>query len=119
MWRLQAAVLALAVVAAAAAAVVGPPVLAVFGPSYRLPAWFVGGLVLASGLLGCLCVGSALAMARSRHRAYLSGWALAAAGAVVLLVVPAGGLETRVVAALLVAPLLGLALQVRALRTVG
>lgn len=115
MWRLQAGLLALTAVGTVAGAAIAPPVLGVFGASYRLSAEFVAGLVLASGLLGCLCVGGALALARSRHGVYLAGWAVAAVSSVVTLLLP-GSLETKVVVALLVAPLLGLAVQAGVLR---
>ena len=105
--RVGTAVAAVSVVAAGAAALVGPPVLARFGPAYDLPAWFLAVLVAGSGALGALCASGALLLARSRHGGFLLGWAVAAAVTVAALLLPLD-LQQRVTAALVAGPVVGL-----------
>lgn len=105
--RVGTAVAAVSVVAAGAAALIGPPVLARFGPAYDLPAWFLAVLVAGSGALGALCASGALLLARSRHGGFLLGWAVAAAVTVAALLLPLD-LQQRVTAALVAGPVVGL-----------
>jgi hypothetical protein len=95
------------VLLAAGAWVLGPFILAWFGPEYRLDGWTIAALVGASGLLGILCVSGPLALGLSQHTSYVAGWVVSAAVSVIVLVMP-GQLIPRMLIALAVGPAIGI-----------
>lgn len=97
-----------AVVLAAAAAWLGPAILgAVFGPDFVVDGVVLGSVVGSGGLVGMLCITGAAVLAGSRHILYSTGWVVAAATSVVLLLAPLE-FSLRAVLALVVGPAVGL-----------
>lgn len=85
-----------------------PPLVGwLFGPEYALDSWLAAGIVLTASLTAALCASGAVVIARGGHTAYLIGWAIAAASAIVALFLPID-LAARVVLALAIGPALGL-----------
>ena len=113
-WHLG--LLGVSLVAALGAGLLGPPVLELFGSSYHLPGLFLAGLVLASGVLGCLSITSAATLARGMHGRYLAGWIGAVVAAAVALVPRSVELETRVVVSLFLAAGVGWLIHAAGLR---
>ncbi|KRF07647.1 hypothetical protein ASG88_02130 [Nocardioides sp. Soil777] len=105
--------LAATVVGAVLAYLLGPFALHVINPAYDVPAWTFAALVVAAGLVCLLTLTGATSMALDHHGAYLGGW-LAATGttALVLVLLQQQDLEARVVVALVVGPLVGMAVHV-------
>lgn len=96
----------LTVVGALAAWPVGPWALRIVNPDYHLDGPVFAGLVLGAGLVALLTVTGAAAIALDHHTVYLAGWLAATAATVATLLLP-WGLEERVVASLLVGPMVG------------
>ena len=89
------------------AAWLGPWLIAVFFGEEFGAGWLVVGLSTVSAtLIGVLSLTGAAALAVDRHRAYVAGWLVAVLLAVLLLAIP-GSLTTRVLVALLCAPVAG------------
>jgi hypothetical protein len=86
--RVSLAIAGVSVAVAVLAFFVAPPIFRLFGPSYSLEGWFFGLLVLASGLLGIVCVAASYLLAVSRHSAFLLMWIVAAVVTVVVLLLP-------------------------------
>lgn len=108
-------VLAVGAFGSVLAALIGPWLLVtLFGAAYQADGLFVGLATAAATLIGVLSLTGSAALAFSRHRAYLLGWVVAAAVAVALLLVPLD-LTDRVIIALGVAPLVGVAIHLLAL----
>lgn len=101
-----AAIVALGVVGAVAAALVGPWIMLIFGPDYRVGGWLLGALTLAAAFLAILTLTGTAAMALGRHRLYLAGWVVATVVSVSLLFVP-GPLSQTVVTSLFAGPIIG------------
>jgi O-antigen/teichoic acid export membrane protein len=109
---LAAATLALA----ALAALVGPWVLdVVYAGKYELPGVVIAVIVASAGLTAGLCLTGPALIAASRHGAYVLGWAAASIGVIGLLLVPLPPVEATLVA-LVLAPMVGVAIHVAALR---
>jgi hypothetical protein len=108
--RIGAAILAATALLAIAAFIAGPPIITLLWPQYDIDVSLIVGLVVASGLLGVLCVSGPLVLARGDHGQFFAGWAIAAAVTVGLLLVPLP-LESRVLLALGVAPIVGAAVH--------
>lgn len=87
----------------------------VFGPAYRVAGPVLAGLMVATVGLAVLTLTGAVCQALTRHRAFVSGWLVAAAVATSLLLLP-GSLEFRSILSLLVGPLAGIAVHLLALR---
>ena len=100
----------LTVAGALAAWPIGPWALRIVNPDYHLDGPVFAGLVLGAGLVALLTVTGAAAIALDHHTVYLAGWVAATAATVATLLLP-GGLETRVVASLLVGPTVGVAVH--------
>ena len=66
--------------------------------------------MVAAGLVSLLTLTGAASLALDRHTAYVVGWVGATAAAAVVLAMPLS-METRVVTALLVGPLVGMPLH--------
>jgi O-antigen/teichoic acid export membrane protein len=98
----------LGVVATGAAYLLGPLLLRIFlGPGYDLPAGVLAGLTAASVVLALLTLTGALCQALTMHLAFVTGWLVAVAVSVLLLLLP-GSLETRAIVALAGGPAVGL-----------
>lgn len=97
------------VVLAALAALIGPVIFTwLFAEYDPVGAALVFGLVLSAGFMGLLFITGAGALAARGHRWYLTGWVVAAATVVAVLLVPLGmPFEVTVVTALFAGPLLG------------
>ncbi|GAA1734098.1 hypothetical protein [Brachybacterium phenoliresistens] len=105
----------LAAGAAVLAALLGPPALRLVNPLYDSHPLTWAGLTLAGGTVALLTLSGTAALAVDRHRDYAAGWLLASAIGVAVLWVPLG-LELRVVLALLLGPMLGIAAHLLLLR---
>ncbi len=103
-------------VGAAGAAALGPVLLRLVNPEYEVAPGTFAGLMIDAGAIAVLTVTGAGCLGLSGHRAYLSGWLLATALAVALLLVPAS-LDTRVVVALALGPAVGVLVQLGWLRS--
>lgn len=86
----------------------------IFGQEYSTDALFIGGAVIAAGFVGVISISGAAVLARGQHRAYTSGWLLAALVTSIALLLPID-ITTRVLLALLVGPLTGTLIHVLAL----
>ncbi|KRF36530.1 hypothetical protein [Nocardioides sp. Soil805] len=104
-------VLAATAVGAVLAYLLGPTALHVVNPSYDVPAWTFAALMVAAGLVCLLTLTGAAALALDHHGAYLVGWLAATGATTVLLLVLQGGLEVRVVVALVLGPVVGIAVH--------
>ncbi len=106
---------ALVVAAATAVGVVlayllGPAILRLLNPDYDVAGSTFSLLVVAAGLISLLTLTGAASLALDRHTAYAVGWVGATAVAAAILAMPLS-MDTRVVAALVVAPLVGMPLH--------
>jgi O-antigen/teichoic acid export membrane protein len=100
------------VVLSACAVVVGAPILTwIFGAEASAPPWFIGGATLGAALIGVLSIGGTATLARSKHLGYAIGWLVAAAIACAVLYIPVE-IYARVVLALIIGPIVGVAIHV-------
>lgn len=76
-----------------------------------LPSQLVAIIVASGGLVGVLCVTAAAALSRSLHFVTTSGWVLAAAATLLLLFLPLP-LDASLSLALLIGPVIGLAVHI-------
>lgn len=88
------------------AALVGPWIMLIFGPDYVVQGWSLGILTFDAALLALLTLTGTAALARSKHRTYLAGWAAATCTSVLLLFGP-WSLTVDVLLSLTIGPLLG------------
>lgn len=117
--RLLALVAAVGALLAVVAAVWGQPVLRlIFGSEFAVGGAALGALVAAAVLIGALFVSGAAVLALRRHGVYAAGWVTASVVSVAALFVPAD-LTVRAVVALIVGPLVGLAVHLAALGRAG
>lgn len=79
--------------------------------TYQISGAVLALLTLAAGLLAALILSGALCQALGHHVQFLGGWAAACVVAIALLFLPTD-LETRTIASLLTAPIVGMALMV-------
>lgn len=99
------------------ASALGPPLLPIFfGEQYTADALTFGLLTFASGGLAALTVTGAAVLAANRHSFYVAGWLIAVASSAALLALLPFAVEWRVVAALIIGPLLGMIPHLVALR---
>lgn len=111
-----AAVLAVGIVGILAAWLTGPWLLeTVFGADYQLSGAAVAALTAGAVAMAMLTLTGAMALAGGRHRLYAAGWWLATAMSVGLLFIPAD-LTVRVPIALMIGPLVGIAVHLLAAR---
>jgi len=102
---------------AALAWVIGVDLLGrVFGNEFHMGRTMLAVIVLSGGVTAGLCVSGAATLSRGHHGRYVSGWLVTAVATLALLAVPMA-IDTRLTLALLVAPGLGLAVHLAALRT--
>lgn len=86
----------------------------IFGQEYGTDALFIGGATVAAGFVGVISVSGAAALARGQHRAYTTGWLLAALVTSITLFLPIE-IKERVLLGLLIGPVLGTVIHVWAL----
>lgn len=104
-------VLGVGAVGTIAAWVFGPWLLEnIFGGDYRLSGTTVAALTAGAVAMAVLTLTGAMALAAGRHRLYAAGWWVGTAVSIALLFVPAD-LEVRVPLALIVGPLVGMAVH--------
>ncbi|WP_040158606.1 polysaccharide biosynthesis protein [Nigerium massiliense] len=114
--KLFGAVWVLAGVVAAGMWLLGPWFLrVVYGPDYELPGMVLAGLTAGAGCTATLVAAAASALALGRHRRYLAAWLVGTALAFGLLFIP-GDVLTRVLASLVIGPLVGAAIALVGLR---
>lgn len=112
-------VIALASVIVACLVVVVAPLAVNSLPGYVLPSpATIIFIVLSAGLVGIQSVTGAAVLARSRHRLYAGGWVVTALAVVGLAFVPLG-FEARLVVALCLPPLAGIAVHLAGLLCTG
>ncbi len=104
-------VLGVTAVGAVLAYLLGDAVLRVINPEYAVAPLTFAALTVAAGLVCLLTLTGAASLALDHHGAYLGGW-LAATGATGLLLLLPAAMEKRVIVALLVGPLVGMAIHV-------
>ncbi|WP_151529360.1 MULTISPECIES: hypothetical protein [Corynebacterium] len=93
----------------------GPWILGLFLPaSYVLPSWLLAVLTFASACTGSLMITGCAALSHERHSVYVLGWVVATASAFGVLLLPFS-LTTAVCAALILGPLIGMAVHVYSL----
>lgn len=108
--------LLLAAALSALATVVGPWVVqALYNGRYELPGVAYAAIVASAGLTGLLCITGPAVLSAQRHALYFAGWATASIITVGCLFVPTDGL-VRVVTALVVGPIVGVAVHAVGLR---
>ncbi len=113
LYPVNAALAAVTVVSAGLAVLVGPEVLAlVVGADYVVPGSVLGLLTVSAGLLAMLTVSGACTLALGGHRMYASGWVVATAVALGLLLLVDLPLEERVPISLIAGPLVGMGIHV-------
>lgn len=102
-----AALAGIGVVGAIGAYLLGPWLMAtLFGPDYRVEGWILAGMTLASVGTAIVTITAALAQALRRQVAFVGGWLVALVVSVAILVT-GYDIDTRVVAALVIAPYSG------------
>jgi O-antigen/teichoic acid export membrane protein len=118
--RLLIGVLAIAALLAGLAGLLGPTVLHhTIGPNFALSGTVLALLVLSSGALGALSMTSPALLAANRHADHVTGWIVAAVGAVAILALSPWDLETRAPVSLIVGPLAGLVWHLAAIARHG
>lgn len=106
------ALVALTLLVAALVAAVGPALLlALFGEDYLLPASTLFWIVASAAPLAAMCVTGPLALALERHGAFSTGWVVAAAVSLALLVVPLP-VQTASLIAIAIGPVVGASVHV-------
>jgi predicted secreted protein len=114
--RLEALVLAGSLVLAGLAAWLGPLVLSVVRDDFRVTPLLFFVIVASAGLIGAMSISGPAALARSAHTAYSAGWVAAALLTIAALFVPLS-FEGRLSLALLVGPVVGVAVHLVGLRS--
>lgn len=114
-FALSALVMLVAAAVAALLALVGPALFgAIFGSAYALDGVIMAGLVASSGFVAALAITGPALLARSQHSIVTLGWVVAVVGVVAALLMPLP-LAERVLVALTIGPVLGLAVHAVAL----
>lgn len=101
---------ALGVVGALIAWAIGPWILDLLRPGYRVEGIVLAGLLLGGASLALLVLVSSVCLAMDHHSSYVVGWVAAFLAAFALLWLPAP-LETRAIASLTLGPLVGTAIH--------
>lgn len=91
---------------AVVAGLLGPFIMPIFGPQYRVDGWVLSLLTFAAVLLAVLTLLGTAVIALGHHRAYSAGWVTATMVAVLLLLLPLP-VEIRCVLSLIIGPLAG------------
>lgn len=105
-WVPVAIVLAVASIGAVLAWLIGPPIIQFMGPDFRVGGILLAALTFAAGFTGALYITGSAVLARERHGVYVTGWLLASAIALLLLVLVPGDAVATVLA-LMVGPVVG------------
>lgn len=112
-------VLAVSCAASVLAYVIGPASIALIsGGKYQIGPLLSSAVVLSAGLVALLGITGPALVASSRQLVHACGWVTAAISTAVLLHVPVGP-DERIILALLVAPIAGLAVHLLGLRGAG
>jgi O-antigen/teichoic acid export membrane protein len=115
LYRLMGLVGVLAVVGSAVAGVVGPELLRLlYGPGFRTDGLLFVGLTLSAGCMSMLMLSGSACVAAGRFRVFSAGWVLTAVTTTACLSLDLT-VEARVLLALFVGPLVGLAIHLAAL----
>lgn len=103
-----AALLGVGVIGAIAAFLIGPFLFNLLYSDYKgaLNGWVLAALTFASAFMAVVVLTGTAALATSRHRLYLAGWAITVAVAVAVLLLPLA-IEERALIALIAGPLAG------------
>lgn len=86
---------------------IGPSIMTIFGPTYRMPGSILAGLTIDAILMAFLTLTGTAVLAAGRHRAYSSGWLTATAVSLALLFLPVP-IDLRAFLSLLVGPACGI-----------
>jgi len=86
--RIVLAVLGLGVLASIVAGIIGPPLLGLVRPEYRLGPLLVGGLTLGAAFLCLVVLTGTLALANNQHTVYMTGWVVAIVVTIGMLWIP-------------------------------
>lgn len=105
-------------VGALAAWAVGPWVLDLLRPGYRVEGTVLAGLMMGAASLALLVLVSSVCLAMSHHIVYVTGWVAAFLAAFALLLLPAE-LELRAIVSLTLGPLVGTTIQAATLLLAG
>lgn len=97
----------LGLVGAAAAWLVGPALMTIFGPGYRVEGWVLAALTLSAALMSALTLLGTAVLALGQHRAYSLGWLASTIVAVIMLLIP-GELDVKCILSLSLGPLTGI-----------
>ncbi|MBP3044623.1 hypothetical protein KKR91_12355 [Arthrobacter jiangjiafuii] len=108
------AILLVGMLGAGLAALVGPALMGIFGPEYRISAWILAALTFAASLVALITLTGTAAIALGHHRVYSIGWILGTAVSVLLLLLPVA-LDLRCILSLTLGPLVGIVVHVAAL----
>lgn len=100
---------------AVVAFVVGPRLMLLFGPEYVVSGLTLALLTLASLIMALLTLTGTATLSIGHHRAFSSGWAMATAVAVAILLLPFS-LEVRCILSLTVGPTVGILVHLLALQ---
>lgn len=93
-------------VGAIAAWLIGPALMTIFGPGYKVEGWVLAALTLSAALMSVLMLLGTAVLALGRHRAYSVGWLASTSVAIALLLVPVG-LDVKCLLSLSLGPLAG------------
>lgn len=108
------AVLLVGMAGALLAYVLGPTIMTIFGPEYRVSGWVLAGLTFAASLMALITLTGTAAIARGLHRVYSAGWLAGTIVSVLVLLLPLP-LDLRCVLSLVVGPVTGIAVHIIAL----
>ncbi|WP_427018623.1 hypothetical protein ACQCSX_08865 [Pseudarthrobacter sp. P1] len=112
------AIAGLGIVGGVLAAVVGPYIMLIFGPGYKLDGWLLGALTVDAAFLAMLTLTGTAAMALGRHGLYLSGWLVATVASTLALLLPLPLAQT-VVVSLSAGPILGALVHASGVLAIG
>jgi O-antigen/teichoic acid export membrane protein len=108
-------IMALALLGALTAGSIGPSIMTIFGPGYRVDGLILACLTLSAGLISILTLLGTAVLAVGKHRSYSLGWLSSTIVAVALLLLPVG-LELKCVLSLSLGPLTGISVFILTLR---
>lgn len=105
------AIAGVAAVGAAAAYFIGPWLMVLlFGSDYHVAPWVLAGLTVAAAVLALLTLTGGMCVALNRHHVSSTGWLVASAVSLLVLVLPLDA-DVRAVLSLLAGPLLGVVIH--------
>lgn len=107
-------VLGVGIAGAVLAYLLGPTIMTIFGPEYRVSGWVMAGLTFAASLMALITLTGTAAIARGLHRIYSAGWLAGTVASILILLVPLP-LDLRCVLSLTVGPVVGISIHILAL----